>query len=261
MALKKSFSSLQAILISSAFFFPNFSSAADHVNLEEGLPVEIADTIPIHYRNTELQGLARWTHTREGEEKFSLEPRLEYGIWYNAQASVSFPYEFGEAVDENEFKDIDLELFYNFNQETLVLPAVALAGVVIFPVSDEGEGVDTALKLLMSKTIGGSTLFHRVHLNAAWNQNDDALEDERDDFFKIVMGYDRLLNARTQLVLDYVWEQEKEDNKEANIIEAGLRYQFTPLTVIAAGVGAGVGADSPDLRITLAFQHSFNGWY
>ncbi|MGB3226029.1 MAG: hypothetical protein WBB23_24785, partial [Desulforhopalus sp.] len=103
------------------------------VNLEEGLPTELADTIPTHYLNTELQGLARWTRTHEGEENFLLEPRLEYGIWYNTQVSLSVPYEFGEAVDEDEIKDIDLELFYNFNQETLVIPAFALAGVVIYP--------------------------------------------------------------------------------------------------------------------------------
>ena len=78
---------------------------------------------------------------------------------------------------------------------------------------------------------------------------------------KPYFGYDRLLNARTQLVLDYVWEQEKEVDREANIIEAGLRYQYTPLAVLAAGIGTGVGDDSPDLHITMAFQHSFNGWY
>jgi hypothetical protein len=35
----------------------------------------------------------------------------------------------------------------------------------------------------------------------------------------------------------------------------------TPLTVIAWGVGAGIGEDSPDFRATIGFQHSFNGWY
>ncbi len=56
-------------------------------------------------------------------------------------------------------------------------------------------------------------------------------------------------------------EQEKEEDIDINLVEAGLRYQLTPLTVIAAGVGVGVGEDSPDLRVTLAFQHSLNAWY
>lgn len=248
-----------AVLV--AAFVSTEAPAADHYNLEEGLPVELTDTIPTKYRNTEAQGFFRWEHTGEGEEKFLLVPRLEYGLWLNTQLSVDAPFEFGEAIEDDEFKTVGVELFYNFNQEGLYFPAVALAAKADFPVGDEEDGVDTTVKLILSKTIGRSAQWQRLHLNAAWTNNSEAADDERDDLYKFIVGYDRRMNADTILVLDYVREQEKERGEEINLVEVGIRYQLTPLTVIAAGAGAGIGEDSPDFRLALAFQHSFNAWY
>lgn len=188
-------------------------------------------------------------------------PRLEYGLWLNTQLSVDAPYEFGEAVGDNEFKTMGVELFYNFNQEGFSFPAVALAGKADFPVGDEVDGTDTTVKLILSKTVGQSTHWQRVHLNAAWMYNDDANDDERTDHYKFIVGYDCLLDADTIFVIDYVWEQEQEENVDINFVEAGIRRQLTPLTVIAGGFGAGIGSDSPDFRITLGFQHSLNVLY
>lgn len=138
---------------------------------------------------------------------------------------------------------------------------MALAAKADFPVGDEEDGVDSTLKLILSKTICRSAQWQRLHLNAAWTNNAEAEDDERDDMYKFVFGYDRRLNADTVLILDYVREQEKERDEEINLVEAGIRYQLTPLTVIALGAGAGFGEDSPDFRASLAFQHSFNAWY
>jgi len=154
-----------------------------------------------------------------------------------------------------------VELFYNFNQEGFYFPALAAAGRANFAVGDEEDGTDTAVKLILSKTIGRTAKWQRVHLNIAWKYNDDAAEDERTDHYQVIAGYDRLMNADTVLVLNYVREQEKEEGVDINLVEAGLRYQLTPLTVIAGGLGAGIGNDSPDFRITVAFQHSLNAWY
>jgi hypothetical protein len=147
------------------------------------------------------------------------------------------------------------------NQEGFYLPAVALAAKADFPIGNEVGGTDTTVKLILSKTIGRTAHWHRVHLNVAWMHNDDADEDERTDYYKFIVGYDRLLNPDTVLVLDYVREQGIEDNVDINLVEAGVRYQITPLTVIAGGVGVGIGEESPDFRVTLAFQHSLNTGY
>ena len=68
---------------------------------------------------------------------------------------------------------------------------------------------------------------------------------------------DRLICPDTVLVLDFVREQEKEEDQDSNLVEAGIRYQLTPLAVLTAGVAAGIGEDSPDFRTIMGFQKSF----
>jgi hypothetical protein len=43
---------------------------------------------------------------------------------------------------------------------------------------------------------------------------------------------------------------------ERNVFKAQIRYQWSPLTVLSAGAGFGVGDNSPDIRIILGVQHS-----
>ena len=167
----------------------NPALAADHYNLEDGLPTELEDSIPTAYLNRELQGKFSWEHTREGEEIFTLEPRLEYGIFRNAQIELDVPFWLGDGVEEEGLGDVVLGALYNFHQETLWMPAPSLAGHVIFPTNDESDGVDTVLKLILSKTIGRGYTWQRVHLNVLWNYNSDAHEDERENYFAGIIGY------------------------------------------------------------------------
>ena len=69
-------------------------------------------------------------------------------------------------------------------------------------------------------------------------------------------GYSRRLGSETILVTDFVYEQEEEKNKDAYILELGIRQQATPLTVWSIGAGVGIGRDSPDFRVTAGIQQS-----
>ncbi|RJP16045.1 MAG: meta-pathway of phenol degradation [Candidatus Abyssobacteria bacterium SURF_5] len=231
--------------------------AADHYNLEEGLPAQVVDSLPTSYRNREIQGAFRWDHTHAGGEEFRPEVRFEYGFALNAQAELTVPFQFGEAVEDDGIGDIEVGALYNFNQESLVIPGISVSGHVEFPTSDDGKGVDTTLKFIATKTIGATATFQRVHFNAAWKHNDEDRNDEREDRYVAIIGYDRALTADLLLVVDLVREQAMEDDEESNIFETGVRYQVTPLTVLAAGVGFGFGDESPDARIVVGFQHSF----
>lgn len=71
------------------------------------------------------------------------------------------------------------------------------------------------------------------------------------------LEYGLLPNGQISLDLDFVREQQEKENHEANVFEAGLRYQFTPLTVLALGTGVGIGDESPDFQATACFQRSF----
>ena len=229
--------------------------ASDHLNLEEGLPIEVEDAYPIPYKGLELQG--RFTYQRNhGDDFFGLEPRIEYGFAPNWQGKITVPFLFGSAVSEG-IGDVGVEVFYNFNAESLTVPAFALSASANFPTSEESKGVDPSVKFIMTKSLGTGTNLDRLHLNLAYTRNTDASQDERRDRFQGILGYSRRLNSETLLVTDFVYDQEEEENTDAYLLELGIRYQADPLTVLTVGAGAGLTSDSPDFRINLGFQRSF----
>jgi hypothetical protein len=145
--------------------------AADHLNLEEGLPVQeeglpvqVEDAYPIPYRGREFQGLFRYERTGDHKDRFVLDPRLELGFAPNWEAKLSVPFLLGSA-DKTGSGDIGLEALYNLNAESLRLPAFTLSARADFPTGRDSAGVDTTLKFITTKTLGNSSLLQRLHLN------------------------------------------------------------------------------------------------
>lgn len=247
-----------AILLLAAAWFaavPAAHAQTDHTNLEEGLPTRLEDAYPTAFRNRELQLRLGWERNDEGQDRGTLEPRLEFGIAPNAQLKVGAPFYLGDA-DRRGSGDIQIEGLYNFNQESLSLPAFALAGGIDIPSGEDSEGVDTTLKFIMTKTVDDANL-GRLHVNLEWGHNFSAQDDERDDTFAVVAGYSFRLNTDTMIVADFVREWEMERGKESNIAELGARYQLSPRWVLSGGVGIGIGDDSPDVRAIFGVQVSF----
>lgn len=232
------------------------SFAADHTNLEEGLPTEVEDAYPIPYGGLELQTLLRYDRFDGNEGSFRIEPRLEYGFAPNWQTRLTLPLNLGSAEDD-DFGDIGVEVFYNFNAESLSLPAFAVSLSADFPTGNDSQGVDPTLKFIATKTLGAGTGFDRLHLNLAYSLNDRPLDGERDDSWQAILGYSRRLSPETIFVADVVAEQEKDEGEEMYLLEAGIRHQVNPLTVLSIGGGAGLAEDSPDFRIVFGWQQSF----
>jgi hypothetical protein len=229
--------------------------AADHHNLEEGLPTQVEDAYVVGRGARELQAMMRYERTDESKNRITLDPRFEFGLWNNLQAKISVPFYVGNASRTGS-GNIDLELFYNFNTEGLVLPAFAVSLRGKLPTGTHSRGVDTTLKAIATKSITRTGL-DRVHLNASWEHNGDAWPDEREHSYHVVVGYSRRITADSLMVADFVRESLIERGAESNVVEAGVRTQLTPLTVLAAGIGAGIGDESPKVRVTLGLQYSF----
>jgi hypothetical protein len=234
------------------------SQAHDHSNLESGIPLEVEDSYAAPWLNREVQLSSYFERTAEGKDHWLVEPRLEFGLPVrNAELTTGFPFEMGEATDEDGLQNVNVELFYNFNTEGRYLPAFAVSGEAAFPVGGDPEGVDTKLELIATRTIGYSTLLHRFYLNAAWLHNDEAEPLEREDRFKLVAGYAMRATADLFLLADYVHEQELERGVTSNMAEIGLRYMLTPRTVVALGAAAGLDDESPDFRVRFGLQWMF----
>jgi hypothetical protein len=230
--------------------------AADHTNLEEGLPTQVEDAYPTAYGNREFQLQGRYERTAEGKNQFIVDPRLEYGFARNWQARISAPFKLGSG-DKTGSGDIGLEAFYNFNTESLSTPAFALSARADLPTGRDSRGVDTTFKFIATKTLGKGALLQRLHLNLIYRNNAKAQAMERSNRYAAIVGYSQRLNADTVGILDFVREQELEKGKTSNILEVGLRRQVTPLRALSLGAGFGIGQNSPKFRLTAGLQQSF----
>lgn len=238
------------------FWFAAAARASDHTNLEEGLPTQVEDAYPTAYRNREFQLQGRYERTKDGKNQFVLDPRLEYGFARNWQAKISAPFRLGSG-DRTGSGDIGLEAFYNFNTESLSLPALAISARADLPTGKNSRGVDTTFKFIATKTLGAGSQLQRLHLNLIYRNNAKANFGERSNRYAAIVGYSQRLNADTIGILDFVREQELERGKTSDIFELGLRRQVTPLRALSLGAGVGLGNDSPKFRLTAGLQQSF----
>lgn len=230
--------------------------ASDHWNLEEQMPAEVEDAYASDYLVPELHSVVRYERARHGGDGFVLIPRFGYGFARNWHARIAAPFLLG-STDKTGSGDTELEVFHNFQSESLYIPALAWIVSADLPTGRNSNGIDTRVKLIATKALGDSYLLHRLHLNLAWNHNADPTADERRDRYSAILGYSHLLPDDTVLVMDVVREQELEKSKTDNIVEAGIRRMLMPSAVLSLGVGAGIGPDSPDFRLTIGFQYSF----
>ncbi len=214
--------------------------AVDHNNLDEGRPVRLEDAYPIAYGEIAIEAGARVQHNRKATDRFSFPLEVLYGAYWNLQVGLGSTLATQpRTIDESE-KSGDLRTFalYNFNQETLVLPAFAAKVSVDFPSGIRSQGIDTALKGIVTRSFGQS----RGHLNVGYEFVGSAGGGERNGRYEVVLGaqyplgYPRSFD--TTLVADFFTEQSVHSGESNPTgFEIGLRRQIAPLTVIDIGVG------------------------
>lgn len=94
-----------------------------------------------------------------------------------------------------------------------------------------------------------------MHLNAAWlHKFNRRTEDKRSDGYLLGIGYSQPVASDNLVVADLVREPQIEEDHEANLFEAGMRWQLTPLTMASAGAGAGFLDQSPS-EVPVPYRH------
>lgn len=222
-----------------------------HITLERGFPVRVEDAYPAAYREWELEVPLQYDRTRDGKNLYEAVPELVYGIIRNADVALSVPVRVGTA-DKTGSGDIELEAFYNFNNEGLSLPAFALKAGAALPTGRHSRGLDTHLLLIATRSI--TNHLDRLHFNIEFAHNADPRPDERDNRWAFIVGYSGRLGPDMMIVADIIREQEREEGEASNVVELGLRRMLTPLAVVSAGFGTGFGDESPPFRLDLGLQ-------
>ena len=215
--------------------------AIDHKNLDEGRPVRLEDAYPIAHGEIAVEtgaGFALLKHGPDARGFFPIE--ILYGALPNLQLGIGStlftdPH---DTDDRPKSGDLRASALYNFNQETLTLPALAAKLSVTAPTGVDAHGWGVELKGIVTKSIDRLSL----HLNGGYEFLTGSTRTERDGRYELALGASYPIGApqftRATLVGDVFADQPVTRGESTVVgIEIGLRYQLTPSIVWDAGVG------------------------
>lgn len=216
------------------------AAAIDHKNLDENRPLRLEDPYPIATGEWAIEAGGGYTLQRRGSDRGMFPLEILYGALPNLQLGVGTVLSTAPHELEEQTKSGDLQLsgLYNFNQETLRLPAFGVKLTLNIPTGIDSSGVDVEVKGLATKSFDRLSL----HFNAAYEFLTGTERGERDGRYQFVLGASYPIGApkytRTTLIGDVFTEQSShKGDSNAVGVEAGFRHQLTPRLVFDAGVG------------------------
>lgn len=214
--------------------------AIDHKNLDEGRPLRLEDAYPIATGEIAVEAGAGLTLQRRSPNRAFFPIQILYGPIPNLQVEMgsTLSTEPHSIDDQRKTGDLQVGALYNFNQETLRVPALAAKLQLNLPTGIESSGVDVELKGIATKSFDRLS----IHTNAAYEFLTGTERGERDGRYELALGASYPVRApqytRTTLIGDVFTEQARRKG-ESNVVgvEAGFRHQLTPRIVFDAGVG------------------------
>jgi len=237
-------------------------SALDHKNLDEGRPLRLEDAYSIADGEFAIETGAGFTLERRGPARGVFPVELLYGAYPNLQLGIgtSLSTDPHDIEDPPKSGDLRFNALYNFNQETIALPAFAIKLGVDTPTGIDARGYAIELKGIITKSIQRLSL----HLNAGYEFLTSTRRGERDGRYHLALGASYPIGApkftRLTLVGD-VFAEQSGRRGEASVVgtEFGLRYQLTARVVWDVGIGTEFAgpAHRSDLFLTTGFSWGF----
>ncbi len=214
--------------------------ALDHDNLDPNRPIGLEDAYAIPKGEIGLEGGVRFNDRREGRTHVTFQPQIIYGAFANAQIEMQGDLftDPQSLVGANKSGDLHLGLLYNFNTETLNLPALAVRVEADFPTGVNSKGVDTQLTGILTRSFGRL----RVHLNGGYTILGSPQGQERPGTYRAVaavsypLGYPGWFRD-TLIVSLYTRQSDRQGQRNHTGVEIGLRHQLTSRVVLDGGLG------------------------
>jgi Putative MetA-pathway of phenol degradation len=234
--------------------------AIDHTNLDEGRPLRLEDAYAIADGEIALEAGGGFTVQRRGSNRGVFPAEILYGAYPNLQLGVGTTLSTGprDIDDRPKSGDLRVSALYNFNQETISLPALALKVGVDTPTGVGAQGYGIELKGIITKSIERLSL----HLNAGYEFLTLTSRGERDGRYKLALGASYQIGApqftRATLVGDIFAEQSMRRGEPTFVgVEVGVRYQLTPRMVWDVGIGTEFAGPTHRSDLSLATGFSF----
>jgi hypothetical protein len=214
--------------------------ALDHDNLDPNRPIGMEDAYAIPKGEIGLEGGVRFNDRRESRTRVTFQPQIIYGAFENAQIEIQGDLftEPNTLVGASKSGDLHLGLLYNFNTETVSLPAMALRVETDLPTGVNSKGVDTQVTGILTRSFGRL----RAHLNAGYTVLGSPQGQERPGAYRAVaalsypLGYPS--SFRDTLIASlYTRQSDLRGQRNHTGVEVGIRHQLTSRLVVDAGLG------------------------
>lgn len=232
---------LVALLLPAAAAF-----AVDHTNLDSGRPLRVEDAYPVAAGEFALEFGAGFAVERDRADRIFGTGELLYGALPNLQLGLGgFASTQPDDIEEDtKSGDLQLSGLYNFNQETMTLPAIAAKVTLNVPTGVDSSGLDAEFKAIFTKSIDAVSL----HLNLAYEFLSGTSDGERDGRYEMALGASIPIGAprstRTTLLADIFLEEGARDGDAETLgAEVGVRFQATSRIVVDAGIGTEFAGD------------------
>ena len=218
----------------------NSAGALDHDNLDPNRPIAIEDAYVIPKGEIGVEGGLTFNDRKEGKSRFGFQPQIIYGAFENTQIEImsGLVTEPSTVVGDDKSGDLSVAALYNFNTETLAVPAFAARVEVGFPTGVRSKGIDTELTGVMTRSFGR----WRTHVNVGYTFLGSTQQNERSGTCRIVaavsypLGYPMSFTD-TIIVNAFTRQSDLKGQTNPTGIGAGLRHQVSSRVVFDAGIG------------------------
>jgi len=217
-------------------------------DLDQLHPVPVEDAFPVARYAFEF--LAPWDYAQPagapGQNQLDLD--LTYGVVFNGDISARLPIGLGPG-GETGLVGAGLSALYNPLREGPKRPALSIRGDVFAPT---GAAVRGGLTALATRSLGAA----RIHLNAGGALGDGA--DEELPRWQAGLAVDYTFFRPSILAVAALSASAPGAGEPtATVLNAGVRWQWTPTVVVQAGAGRRLSPTGPDLRLTLGLSTTF----
>ncbi len=214
--------------------------ALDHDNLDPNRPVGLEDAYPIAKGEIGLESGVRFNDRRQGRTNVTYQPQILYGAFYNTQIEIQSDLftDPTTLAGSNKSGDLRVGVLYNFNTETIVLPAFAVRVEADFPTGVNSKGVDAQFTGILTRSFGRL----RAHVNVGYTVLGAPQGQERPGAYRAVaavsypLGYPMRFRE-TVIASVYTRQSDLRGRRNYTGLEVGLRHQLTSRLVLDGGLG------------------------
>jgi len=225
--------------------------AAEPLGLSSFLPITIEDAYPS--KSTTLKPYIRYEADAKGGRARDLVeavPRATVPLTRGLAVTVDTPYRFGNAPSSGG-GNARVGALWNFlSDDGGPRPALAVHGRISAPYGAGPHPTETILRFVATKSLGGDVqTAPRLDLNVSWLHLVGPGAGEPRDRYTWGVGSTVLIGPNTALAADFYQEHPSRTGRNVSLVEAGVRQGLAKGSLLAFGVGTGIGHASPRLRL------------